>query len=63
MSTDTISPKTMAWGLLVGMWQRRFIDAWTVGEITIWRARILRDAESDEVKTDVGEGGRRGSPA
>ena len=62
MRGKPIDQQTAAWGLLIGLWQRRFIDQWTVGEVIDWRDRFAGAAKATDRAADAsaGKGAARG---
>jgi hypothetical protein len=59
MTTNTLSPETMAWGLMISLWQRRFIDQWTTDEVVDWHRRFIVKGSGKAAPTTA-KGGRRG---
>jgi hypothetical protein len=43
--SQILTPETAAFAMLIASWQRRFVSAWTVGEIADWRQRIIQRKE------------------
>ncbi len=64
MRGKSIDQQVMAWGLLIGLWQRRFIHAWTTDEVVNWHRRITSTRDAGEKPAPASaKGERRGRTA